>query len=916
MAVLLLARVCFAIPSDTSLRPPLPASLQPDRHPALLSGAGAYANETAERTAYFDRLPWSMPCSPGGADLAAEPIRLFAQRGRKPTFFLWDTDELDLSETIECFGRQQGMDTAKSEVTADEYDAHLPPNVAEHIVDLHLLMQLRAHPQRTDVADEADFHFIGATTEISYLTTIVNRSLFPNSPTCGGVEGHLARMERVAAALAALPHFQRRNGSDFVLINSHFAPMRDVLGTPLYALLRPSAVLATVDRAFGKYKNGINNTEWTGAWNHWTRSIVIPYRATGASDALVDSLTSQRPLASDRYRVFFAGNFERTHDGAQRNVMLRMVDALPPDEVSVTHARFDLLADLPSNGSLAPAGGRPAAPSYLPYERMVRATAEALLNSTFCFVPAGDSATSRRLFDALAFGCVPIVLVAYDEIAHTLPFRASVDWPSVAIFAGSLACTQQRIDETRAWLASLVDGLRAGSPVVCEAVAAMRAAGRAAFDKHLSLIRPGAVDALLTEMRADPRVTRPFDSGLWATHGAYVPDGMLPPDALGSALPRSSDAPPADSPADPRRAVSPPAGVSKASDAKLPLDFIHIPKNAGSTIEEIGFRYGHEWGMYKFERHARPFDAASLAREPWRIFRETLPRIKLPCNRYHVPPAAFAHYGDFPYAGRETFCIVRHPFSKVVSQIQYWSDEHGGGDSEHEPADPRACDGCCSAAEINARVRAAHRLLNGTLRGAKWGGRLLRRGGGADADAEPLGSSTYQDCHWVPQVQYAYGPSFVPPSADSPPAPLCDHVLRIEHLAADWAKLMSGRANLIPAAALADGATNMARCGATKVGVLDATSRQMIHEMYQDDFRAFGYSAQLSAGAGAPGQPSPTPSEAEAGPSDTRADDPSLPRQEVAPPGAEKEQTPQNEPAEWWGSVEQVEVREDDVVLP
>ena len=44
----------------------------------------------------------------------------------------------------------------------------------------------------------------------------------------------------------------------------------------------------------------------------------------------------------------------------------------------------------------------------------------------FCLVPAGDTPTSRRLFDAILAGCLPVVIS--DEIDDHLPFAETVPY--------------------------------------------------------------------------------------------------------------------------------------------------------------------------------------------------------------------------------------------------------------------------------------------------------------------------------------------------------------------------------------------------------------------------------------------------------------------------------------------------------
>jgi hypothetical protein len=54
---------------------------------------------------------------------------------------------------------------------------------------------------------------------------------------------------------------------------------------------------------------------------------------------------------------------------------------------------------------------------------------EGMLHSTFCLVPKGDTPTSRRLFDAIVAGCIPVVVS--DGIY--LPFDGFLDWGKFGI---------------------------------------------------------------------------------------------------------------------------------------------------------------------------------------------------------------------------------------------------------------------------------------------------------------------------------------------------------------------------------------------------------------------------------------------------------------------------------------------------
>ena len=52
-----------------------------------------------------------------------------------------------------------------------------------------------------------------------------------------------------------------------------------------------------------------------------------------------------------------------------------------------------------------------------------------MLHSTFCLVPSGDTASSRRLFDAMLAGCIPVFVgVRYDR-----PFEDIIPYDSFSI---------------------------------------------------------------------------------------------------------------------------------------------------------------------------------------------------------------------------------------------------------------------------------------------------------------------------------------------------------------------------------------------------------------------------------------------------------------------------------------------------
>jgi len=81
------------------------------------------------------------------------------------------------------------------------------------------------------------------------------------------------------------------------------------------------------------------------------------------------------------------------------------------------------------------------------------------------------------------------------------------------------------------------------------------------------------------------------------------------------------------------------------------LVFMHIPKNAGTTIENIGREHGYNWGR---------FDKNNLKNIP----------INLNCSYWHIPPKNLSK--DY-YNINPSFTVVRNPYDRIISEYNYRS---------------------------------------------------------------------------------------------------------------------------------------------------------------------------------------------------------------------------------------------------
>lgn len=140
--------------------------------------------------------------------------------------------------------------------------------------------------------------------------------------------------------------------------------------------------------------------------------------------------------------------------------------------------------------------------------------------------------------------------------------------------------------------------------------------------------------------------------------------------------------------------------ISDETQIELPdLVFIHIPKNAGSLIEDLGHENHVEWGRFM------DFTACD-----W----DTV--VPTGCSRWHVPP----RFLQMPnvYTERKAFCVSRHPYERALSQFKWtYTPPHSDND--------------CTTENLNTYLKnSLQKLLDG--------------------------DEFQQDCHLIPQTEFIW----------------------------------------------------------------------------------------------------------------------------------------------------------------
>lgn len=417
-------------------------------------------------------LSGDAPCKPTRRELSKLHVRNTHASDGLPAvrFFVWRSEKVDFHEKyVTCFHRQ---------LSSAGLDLDVAPETAEHMSDAAILSSLMSHPNRVNRSQDAQLIVLGEPLLSSYYATLLDTA----NESCGRGDYHSDR-----DALADELHQQRAVWKEKrVLAIATDWRLHDALGPRILSWMRRTgAVLAAVDHFIPSHRGKITNT------------VIIPYRTHFLSELGAQGLPlnvpaelawggslSWAPSLNRELTFTFHGRMERRDAGAERNLLLNLTDDLQNTSV------HGFTRNLHSEESVIDAAV---------------GTAHAMLKSVFCLIPAGDTPSTRRLFDALAAGCVPIIFQDINSIADNLPFRNTIDWSQIAIFAGSLECTEENLDVSKRWLASLltyIDNLNA--------IVHMRKKLHDAYTKYLSVTHGEFLaTALLNEFTEEGNLVHP-----------------------------------------------------------------------------------------------------------------------------------------------------------------------------------------------------------------------------------------------------------------------------------------------------------------------------------------------------------------------------------------------------------------------
>lgn len=364
-------------------------------------------------------------------------------------------------------------------------------NAAQHAVDVPLLAGLRELLPPRHIRQEAL-----SQVDLRVLPALPLASFLVEQTEGGNLSRHRARMDALAQRLQEDQRFLSRLEPFLLLYPSGYAEQH--LGEKLTrTLLLGNVILASIDPSWGVFPQHLVRRLAKEFAPLLRRAITLPYLPHPfAVSPKVEG--GARP-----FDVMYEGGLHRSMDFGTRARMAAVLQAMPrQSRVHLSVPEGDKYHRQQASQALlfdSSADIRSAALTN--YSR----SGAAFSNARVCAVPMGDTLTTRRLFDSLQAGCVPLIVrSSYVMRTHnkpelnltfrtSLPFAASIDWERASLrFNPTRTCKAQDVS----WLDRLFD-------VRCPLLEAKRAYGAAIFDAHLDVRNnpSGVATALLREIQ-------------------------------------------------------------------------------------------------------------------------------------------------------------------------------------------------------------------------------------------------------------------------------------------------------------------------------------------------------------------------------------------------------------------------------
>jgi len=337
---------------------------------------------------------------------------------------------------------------------------------SEGSFDYFLLRQMRIHPSRTEIFAQAKYMFLGF--PISFYEVA-----FHNEGRCNRQES--VRQEWLQNLTIALARAKEYHITTVIFVG-------------IWAIEWPEGFFEVLAKHKKRVLFAVPD-EW-GFVNHNRFSTgkiklhslrIVPYKATSWLEDI--AFNPNRNVS-----FYFAGNMNRNRHGVLRTQIRWM--KRPGAEIIDNDFREEV-----RNETTGYDGKKIEVDLWTSYIqnsiKKSKRNSESVKRTRFCLIPVGDTATSRRLFDSMAAGCIPVYIGPINTMYRNLPLTSQIDWRSLILFAGAFGCVD---------VLKLAEWLDKAPLKYSDEIEELARRNHEVYHKYLSPFVPGFLSGFLREL--------------------------------------------------------------------------------------------------------------------------------------------------------------------------------------------------------------------------------------------------------------------------------------------------------------------------------------------------------------------------------------------------------------------------------
>jgi len=272
--------------------------------------------------------------------------------------------------------------------------------------------------------------------------------------------------------------------------------------------------------------------------------------------------------------------------------------------------------------------------------------------------------------------------------------------------------------------------------------------------------------------------------------------------------------------------------IRNKNNKEIYLWFIHIPKNAGSSISKIFYNKGILIGRNFYNKNLKYLcphpDQYDLFVDPKFSHKDISKFIDVPnsgkrylsnsLNFWHLPMRFWKpNYIKYYKNGHVIFCVVRNPYDKIVSEFKFWIDF-----LKERVREKRTIDGVMNFydGDLNMTVENLNKFI---------------------VKACDKNNCFSLDGHILPQYIYVYETDNFNEKSKIPHV-----ILKFENLKNDFNSFVNKYNLGIPPNVISDIKLNPSSVKSVTVNDITPKNIELIYNYYINDFKLFGYNKNPS----------------------------------------------------------------------